>query len=287
MKKFIKHNLKYLAKTLFKDDELRNRLFSRFYSPKIMKLGVSYSVWDGEELLEASIKSIRSQCDYINVVWQKISWFGEPCNEGLEALLIDLKDRGLIDEIIFFEPDLDIQANVNEINKRNLGLEFVKKAGCTHFLTMDADEFYKEEEFFQAKDLILRYQITHTICNIYNYEHINLRNSAPERYFVPFINKIDKNSKLVMNSCSPVPWYADPIRQIPMDKYSIPCALSCIVMHHYSAVRKDLKKKYRNSSANLNQEKQIEFLEQSNQYIQDKIAKGKAVPAENIFNINI
>ena len=40
------------------------------------KLGISYSVWDGEELLEQSIKQIRPVADYINVVWQKLSWYG-------------------------------------------------------------------------------------------------------------------------------------------------------------------------------------------------------------------
>ena len=52
-----------------------------------MKLGISYSVWDGEELLEASLKSVRKNCDYINIVWQKYSWYGEPCSENLEKFL--------------------------------------------------------------------------------------------------------------------------------------------------------------------------------------------------------
>lgn len=287
MKKFIKHYLKCIAKSIFKDAEQRKKLFGRFYSPKIMKLGVSYSIWDGEELLEASIKSIRNQCDYINVVWQKVSWFGEPCSENLEKILTDLKNKGLIDEIICFEPNLKLQANVNEINKRNLGLEYVKKAGCTHFLTMDADEFYFENEFSEAKQFILRHQVTHTICNIVTYSHINCRNSLHDRFFVSFIHKIDKNSKLVMNCCSPIPWLVDPTRQIPLDRYSKPCVLSNIIMHHYSGIRKDLNKKFRNSAATLKQEVQDKFLEFYNTDAEKRVAKGDAVWVENVFNINI
>ena len=34
-----------------------------------MKLGVSYNLFDGEELLESSIKSIRDNVDYVSVVY--------------------------------------------------------------------------------------------------------------------------------------------------------------------------------------------------------------------------
>ena len=52
-------------------------------APSKAKLGISYSVWDGEELLEASIKSVRENADYINVVWQRKSWHGADCNLSL------------------------------------------------------------------------------------------------------------------------------------------------------------------------------------------------------------
>lgn len=35
-----------------------------------LKWGISYSVYDGEELLEKSLRSIRKQADYINVVYK-------------------------------------------------------------------------------------------------------------------------------------------------------------------------------------------------------------------------
>ena len=56
--------------------------FSKLFKtvPPVHKLGVSYSVWDGEEMLEFAIRSIRSEVDYVNVVWQKLSWFGTMCS---------------------------------------------------------------------------------------------------------------------------------------------------------------------------------------------------------------
>ena len=55
-----------------------------------MKLGISYNLFDGEELLEYSIQSVRNSTDHINVVYQKTSNWGEPCSENLEDLLSDL-----------------------------------------------------------------------------------------------------------------------------------------------------------------------------------------------------
>ena len=64
-----------------------------------MKLGISYNLFDGEELLESSIKSVRNSTDHINVIYQKISNWGEPCSKNLEDLLSDLVKRKLIDKI--------------------------------------------------------------------------------------------------------------------------------------------------------------------------------------------
>lgn len=52
-----------------------------------MKVGISYNLFDGEELLESSIKSIRDNVDYISVVYQTVSNFGNPCSEDLVTLL--------------------------------------------------------------------------------------------------------------------------------------------------------------------------------------------------------
>ena len=56
-----------------------------------MKLGISYNLFDGEELLEKSINQIRNLVDYISVVYQITSNYGNPCDSELVSLLQKLQ----------------------------------------------------------------------------------------------------------------------------------------------------------------------------------------------------
>ena len=60
-----------------------------------MRLGVSYNIFDGEEVLEGCIKQIREQVDFISVVYQTKSNFGNPADANLVSLLdqITLKSQ--------------------------------------------------------------------------------------------------------------------------------------------------------------------------------------------------
>lgn len=221
------------------------------------KLGISYSVWDGEELLEQSIKQIRPVADYINVVWQKLSWYGKPCNPGLEKLLLKLKDKGLIDEIIFFEPDLSLNPSYNEINKRNVGLRAARRAGCTHFMTMDTDEFYDTEEFRNSYNEIIEKNLSHTICNIVSYFSPTIRYRDYEDFFIQFISRIDKRERFSFNGfLNGLPCVLDPTRRIKLSQWSRLCFLGKIVMHHMKHVRRSITKKIDNSSFGQMPEKQ-------------------------------
>ena len=60
-----------------------------------MKLGISYNVFDSEELLEGSINQIKKLASFISVVYQKKSNYGNDCSDNLENVLFDLKDRDL------------------------------------------------------------------------------------------------------------------------------------------------------------------------------------------------
>ena len=252
------------------------------------KIGVSYSVWDGEELLEASINSIRICVDYVNVVWQKESWFGEPCSEMLEELLMDLKEKGLINELILFEPNLRTASNANETKKRNIGLTAAKKANCTHFMTLDTDEFFRSDEFELAKQFILKHDITHSACNQLMYLTPTCRMSDPAGFFAPFLYKITKDEKLVQGCYKNSPWLIDPTKQIPIKKNSKICFMHNVAMHHYDKVRKDLPKKYRNSAARLEEKQQEEILNLlSPELIQKGLDDEHYIKTENYFNIKV
>lgn len=255
------------------------------------KLGISYSVWDGEELLEQSIKQIRETADYINVVWQKLSWYGKPCNENLEETLLRLKDAGLIDELIFFEPDLSINPSYNEINKRNVGLYAARRAGCTHFMTMDTDEFYDPKQFRDAWTDIINRNLSHTCCNIVSYVTPTVRCRDYEDFFVSFINKIDGREKFTfdafLNFC---PCLVDPTRKIKLHKNSRFCFLGNIVMHHMTHVRKDINKKVANSTISQNKQSAKELKEKFDSVrhnIPDKIKSGEYIMVKNKFDIEI
>ncbi len=255
------------------------------------KLGVSYSVWDGEELLEQSIKQIRPVVDYVNVVWQRLSWYGRECNPDLEEKLLKLKSDGLIDELIFFEPDLTVTPSYNEVNKRNVGLRAARRAGCTHFMTMDTDEFYDTQQFADAWADIVNRNLTHTACNIVNYINPTLRYRDYGILFIPFIHKINCGENLRLGCLQHgVPCLIDPTRQIPLRRSSRFCFLVGVVMHHMLHVRKNIIKKIENSSfASTESGKQI--MQDSYLIPDDKLTElinqGHYIPVPNKFDIQI
>ena len=120
-------------------------------------LGVSYNVFDGEEHLENSILCIRENVDFICVVYQTISNYGQH-REDLEPFLVDLKQRGLIDYLYHYTPkkiEGKAKGEINEIIKRNIGRDICVKVGnCSHHITMDCDEMFIPEEFEKLEDII-------------------------------------------------------------------------------------------------------------------------------------
>lgn len=214
------------------------------------KLGVSYSLFCGEELLKCSILSIRGSVDYINVVWQEYSWTGEKANEKIEALLQQFVQEGLINNIIKFE--FDPYKKINKYGrllnkKKNLGLRDLKKHGCTHVMLMDVDEFYRFEEFSKAKQFVYEKKITHSACSIYDYRILPIyRQNEPCDYCVPFIFKLTWFSRV--SGLLRMPCYVDPNRTFPfipfIHKFYY---LNMINMHHMTGVRKNYAKKLRNT----------------------------------------
>lgn len=230
------------------------------YSKK-MKLGISYNIFDGEELLKASLVNIRKNADYINVVYQTTSNQGQKASENLEPLLLLLKAEGLIDKLINYEPDLKKSASDNERKKRNIGLEDARKNGCTHFMTMDADEFYYSEQFINAKKFIVDNKIDVSACMCYNYATPIIRHrSIYLAGGLAFIYKINKKSKFT--SCY-FPLYSDPTRKMDYkNKKFYMFSPHELVMHHYTYVRNDIMKKWMNSSS-VDETTKIEIYEKA------------------------
>ncbi len=215
-----------------------------------MKLGVSYNLFDTEELLEASIKSIREETNHINVVFQKISNKGQNCSEYLLPILDRLVEEKLIDQLFEYTPDLTKTEHFNETKKRNIGLKIAKKNKCTHFLSMDSDEFYDVKQLQEAKTIISKNKYDITAVRLTNYFkkpiYEMIYQNQPE-YYVSFIFKIKRFKKFKYNINYPVK--VDPTRRVRGNKFIL-FDRKVIQMHHMTLVRKNISSKLTNSSAN-------------------------------------
>ena len=222
-----------------------------------IKLGITYSLFSGEELLPYSILSIKRHVDYVNVVYQKFSWFGDPCSSIVEPILKYLKNNGLIDRVI--EYTFSDFGNINTmsyhvLNKKNIGVEDLKRNDCTHCMIMDTDEFYFSDEFAKAKQFVISNEITHSACSIYDYRHLpEIRNRDCSRYAVPFIFKLNSDSMLSVNHN--MPCLVDSLRTFPYDQNKDKFYyLNSIFMHHMTGIRFDYDKKLKASVTNSSKE---------------------------------
>ncbi len=240
-----------------KRKQLRYKVLEDYTNRKLnkFKFGVSYSVFTGYELLEQSINQIRSEVQYINIVYQRLSYHGNPLDEGyekLEAVVFDLKNKGLVDEVILYDGN-------SEIEKRNIGLKAAKKAGVKYFMTMDCDEFYIASEVEEAKKFIIKNKISRSAVPFFNYSISPMYRDIEAIAFVPFFSKISFFTKLKKPNRNN-PCELDPTRVTCFSKFNLINILLCgmpyrffifstIKMHHMHTVRNDLKAKFLHTSA--------------------------------------
>lgn len=273
-----------------------------------MKLGVCYNVFDCEELLESSIKSVRNQVDHICVVYQTTSNFGEKSNPYLIKLLNHLKSKKLIDSLIDYQPKIftkkekynlcaetshELQNDTdkrhvpdqfcNELTKREIGRKDCLKHGMTHFLSMDCDEFYKESELTYAKKFIFDNKIESSVCRMRIYgKYPTIEYLMDNQNAVPFIHacREDKPFKLATEypmvdySISPPhPIALDPTRKLSNFRINTYHFFSRdkIEMHHMTFVRKNIEKKLRNTSNKNDYGQVTDFLKQWNEIKPDTL----------------
>lgn len=257
-----------------------------------MKLGASYNVFDGIELLEASIKSIRYNVDYINVVYQTVSNYGQTI-DSIEYLE-DLLKRKLIDNLIYYNPTTHKGGGFNETRKRNIGLNDCKINNCTHMMSMDTDECYLNDQLAYAKQMIESNNSDSSACKMkvyYKYPTLQIKKLMD--VYVSLIMKID--DRQFTNAGWPVT--VDPTRKMKANKLHL-FTRNEIEMHHYSYVRTDLNAKLTNSSAVSNYTKHIPLLlkqyEQCTEestivtmYNNSKLRQSETIKVLNYFNIDI
>lgn len=206
-----------------------------------MKLGICYMVFDGEELLEFAIKSIRNEVDYVSVTYQSISYHGNLPNPLLLQTLYRLKSLSLIDELVHYETDLSLTPKENELKLRNLGLETSRRAGCTHHISSDVDELYQPEQLRYAKEN-MDGDFCMAPCEIY-YKEPTYLVVPPSDLLITFIHPINN-----IYQCNlAFPFKVEITRRLQnYIKYKV-FNKNEITIHHMSYVRKDMKAKFANS----------------------------------------
>jgi len=232
----------------------------------MFSLSISYNIFDGEELLETSINSVRKIADHISVVYQTTSNFGVK-NEKIEPYLKELQAKGLIDKLFLYEPDLIKSESgevnwksgtINELEKRQIGLKIAKANGYKIFMNMDADEVYDTKQLFDALSNFVIGDYDSSFCQMKSFYKLpTMELVPPETYYVPLFYRINKNSKLERIENKDYPVICDPTRRMKAGYVRI-FNREEIEMYHYSYVRKDIESKVLNSSAQSNEKSKLQ-----------------------------
>lgn len=238
-----------------------------------MKLAAIYNVWDAEELLNGSMKSIQDGIDLFIIIYQTVSNFGEHYTPKIDL-------TGIHKQVILhhYNPIAN-SGHPNEIAKRNIGLHLARENKCDYFLHIDNDEYYSD--FEQAKNEFLNSGAHGSVVRLHTYFKLpTLRYEIDESYHVPFIHKLKPDT---VAGAKQYPFYVDPTRRInTTDVVLLP-----FYMHHFSFVRNDIERKFRNSSAKNNLAKsglmKAWHEAKAGYYVEDY--KTHLIEVENIFQI--
>ena len=199
-----------------------------------------YNVWDGVELLRGSMQMLH--VEHYVIIWQDRSNYGEKYNplQDIHEAIDGIPNVTLIQ----YEPTITkdrSNGRVNEARKRNLGIQEARRHACTHFLSLDVDEYHPD--FDAAKQAYFDSGKEGSVMKMWTYfKSPNLRLENPEGYHVPFIHKLTPATTCGNHK---YPFRVDPTRAVNTKSViELPQ-----MMHHYSWVRNDIGRKVRNSSA--------------------------------------
>jgi hypothetical protein len=216
-----------------------------------MQLGASYNAFDGIELITGSIASIRDDVDHISVITQDQSNYGVPFDQDDMDLLMDLRRNKVIDELFQVSAQPTRDPHITEIRKRQVGYDTAKKAGCTHYISMDVDEYW--EHLGLVSKYVEDEDYDGTYCRYINYYgDKNHQMPLTSMAYVPAIYKIAPNKAFTFGNSLTQKVICDPTRQMPCNHVGF---IDDVVMHHMSYIRKDeqaFRSKLENSSAKRN-----------------------------------
>lgn len=209
-----------------------------------MKLAIIYTVFDGLELLEASVQNHISLVDHVIIVYQTTSNRGNTFAELGDILNAHYKGSKIT--LLNWEPDLSKDNKHNEREKHNAGIEQARRLGCTHFILSATDHFYGQYKFKLAKEFIEKEDYDVTLTGMYTYfRYPTWQLTPPEEYYMPFICKIYPETKCIVKRWEHL---VDPSVRINTSSKMYLFPMSTFALHHYSLVRRDIRQKFSNAA---------------------------------------
>lgn len=213
-----------------------------------MKLAAIFHCWDDWYLLRHAVDNIRQLVEGVIIIGSTRSNHGE---------YSPIPQEWHNDELFVREPKFHIPLH-SETDKRNYGLEIAKSQGYTHFITLDADEFYLPDEFLKIKHLVESKGLLGVVCPVIGYFKSPTLSFGLDVTLVPHIHKLTPTLRHEFNRSYPYAWRSGQIRIDPSRSLNI-CSnvfyTEQIQMHHMTYIRKDIEKKIRNSTARANLER--------------------------------
>jgi hypothetical protein len=222
-----------------------------------MRLASIIIVWDDYELLNLAADNMSPVVDQVIIIYSHRSNYGEvsiPPAYAFPGYALSFQ----------WEPDLKRQPVDNERAKRNFGLQKARELGFTHFILSDSDEFYDQNEFV---DEALRFHVEPDLQGLVCATQVYFRSPTLtiglDVTLVPFIHKLTPIIQHKFNAQYPYAFERSGIRIDPTRQLNINSGVkwSPIVMQHMSYIRKDLKKKIRNSTARANIERSTTLID--------------------------
>jgi hypothetical protein len=240
-----------------------------------MKLCAIYCCWaDGLDLLPYSVDNICPVVDGVIIIYSERS------------------NTGTFREFIYDPIDSKVKLYHNEgteTDKRNFGLEKAKQAGFTHFILMDSDEFYRQEDVISEKERMEALNISGLVCRVkVLFKRPTL--CIDDHTLVPFITKLSQATQAGNFKYFPFAYdqegnaHIDPTRRLNTFHR---IEMSDVIMWHASWVRSDVNLKIDNSAARNNLRKSSIYtdLEKAAPGVYNEFYRKELQECDNIFNI--
>lgn len=215
-----------------------------------MRIAILYTVWTGDdmEMLRRSIRQHYDYVDQIHIWWQDRSNRNEVSENTFFDSNVISEDSKI--HYHYFTPDIYLSTKANERMKHDYMIQQAKKQGFTHFILCACDHFYEPAQFewakkyHQEKDV----DVSFTMMRTY-YKHKNWFLDPMEYYYMPFIHRMSANTEISKDIKYPV--RVDPsVKVNNCVSWRVFTPEECL-LHHYSMVRKDIKKKLRNAASSI------------------------------------